>query len=120
MEEQLKLSPLINQVLIDGANRLFNIALVVPDMESLKAWAQETGVAFDSDEDLCADPRAHARIGEELAAYGAEFKGYERPKRWALAHEEFSPANDMLTPTLKLKRRNVMAAYEATIETLYE
>ena len=120
MEEQLKLSPLINQVLIDGANRLFNIALVVPDMESLKAWAQETGVAFDSDEALCADPKAHARIGEELASYGAEFKGYERPKKWALAHEEFSPANDMLTPTLKLKRRNVMAAYEATIEALYE
>ena len=61
-----------------------------------------------------------ARIGEELASYGAEFKGYERPKKWALAHEEFSPANDMLTPTLKLKRRNVMAAYEATIEALYE
>jgi long-chain acyl-CoA synthetase len=120
MEEQLKLSPLINQVMIDGANRAFNIAIIVPDLESLKAWAQDNGVAYDSDAQLCAHERAHERIGQELEAYGAEFKGYERVKRWALAAEEFSPANDMLTPTLKLKRRNVMTAYASVITELYE
>ena len=120
LEEQLKLSPLINQVMIDGANRPFNVAVIVPDLESLKAWAQETGVPYDSDEQLCAHGDAHERIGQELQAYGAEFKGYEHVKKWALAPEEFSPANDMLTPTLKLKRRNVMAAYESIISELYE
>lgn len=120
MEEQLKLSPLINQVMIDGANRAFNIAIIVPDLESLKAWAQDNGVAYDSDAQLCAQERAHERIGQELETYGVQFKGYERVKRWALAAEEFSPANDMLTPTLKLKRRNVMVAYEAIISELYE
>ncbi len=120
MEEQLKLSPLINQVMIDGANRQFNIAIIVPDLESLKTWAQDAGVPYDSEAQLCAHEDAHGRIGQELETYGAQFKGYERVKKWALASEEFSPANDMLTPTLKLKRRNVMIAYEAVIAELYE
>jgi long-chain acyl-CoA synthetase len=120
LEEQLKLSPMINQVMIDGANRLYNVALIVPDIDSLKAWAKESGLAYDSDASLCADARAHARIGEELEKFGAPFKGYERPRKWALTSDEFSTENDMLTPTLKLKRRNVMTAYVDTINGLYD
>jgi long-chain acyl-CoA synthetase len=120
LEEQLKLSPMINQVMIDGANRLYNVALIVPDIDSLKDWAKGSGLAYDSDASLCADARAHARIGEELEKFGAPFKGYERPRKWALTSDEFSTENDMLTPTLKLKRRNVMTAYVDTINGLYD
>ena len=119
LEEELKLSPFINQVLIDGSNRPYNIALVVPELDAMRAWAKGEGLVFADDRGLCALEEVHAKIGDEIETRGAGFKGYERPRRWALTAEEFSPQNDMLTPTLKLKRRIVMTHYGPVIETLY-
>ncbi|RME74598.1 MAG: long-chain fatty acid--CoA ligase [Planctomycetota bacterium] len=120
LEEQLKLSGFINQVMIYGMNRPYNVALVVPDREAITKWAREQGIAVDDYEKLLRDPRVHDKIGEEIAKFGADFKGYERPRKWLLLAEEFSPDNDMLTPTLKLKRRNVIKRYQEQIEALYK
>jgi len=55
----------------------------------------------------------------ELEKYGAEFKGYEKPKDFTVVAEAFTTDNGMLTPTLKLKRRNVLAKYEGKLDALY-
>ena len=56
----------------------------------------------------------------EIDRLSAEFKGYERIKKITLAAEDFTQENGMLTPTLKLKRRNVLAKWGEAIERLYE
>jgi long-chain acyl-CoA synthetase len=56
----------------------------------------------------------------EVQKYGAEFKGFERPERFVLATEDFTTDNNMLTPSLKVKRRNVMAKYGEQIAHLYK
>lgn len=118
LEESLKMSPLINQIMIHGANKPYNVALIVPDMASLKDWAAEhgkgTGVAT-----LFADADLAKALTEEIATFGKAFKGYERPRKFALVEEEFSTDNDMLTPSLKVKRRNVIKAYGDKIDSLY-
>src|SRR6185295_761026 len=52
LEEHLKLSPFIVNAMVYGDNRLFNVALIVPDVEALKAWAKERGESFGTDQEL--------------------------------------------------------------------
>jgi long-chain acyl-CoA synthetase len=119
MEEDLKLSPYVNQIMIHGANRPYNVALIVPDFENLKEWARNHGKSEDP-KTLVEDKDAHDLIQAQLAEYGKEFKGYEHPRKFRLLTEEFSTLNDMLTPKLSLKRRNVLKAYGHLIEEMYK
>ena len=119
LEEQLKLSGYINQVLVFGDNRPNNVAVVVPDIEALTGWAKEKGLAGGLD-DWLGDTSVKALYRAELDRYqGDVFKGFERIKDFRFIVEEFSTDNDMLTPTLKLKRRNVLAAYQGLIDSIY-
>jgi len=59
-------------------------------------------------------------IHEELHKHTTTFKGYEKPRSFVLVTEDFTTENGMLTPTLKLKRRNVLKKYEEALEALFE
>jgi long-chain acyl-CoA synthetase len=116
LEEQLKLSPYIANVMIHGANKPHNVAVVVPDQEALKKWAGENSV--DIGNVTKSDP-VRSLLKGELEKYGSDFKGYEKPKDFVVVTEDFTTDNGMLTPTLKLKRRNVLARYEHDLDALY-
>jgi long-chain acyl-CoA synthetase len=116
LEEELKLSPYIANVMLHGANHPHNVALVVPDSDALSQWASENGVELG---DVTKNHKVKALLRAELEKYGAAFKGFERPKEFLITSEDFTTDNGMLTPTLKLKRRNVLAKYEQALESLY-
>ncbi|HRE90343.1 MAG TPA: AMP-binding protein, partial [Myxococcota bacterium] len=120
LEEKLRLSPYIANIMVDGTNRPYNVAVIVPDFDSLKAWAKDNGLAFSANEDLVAKSEVVKLISGEIAKHGAEFKGFERPEKFVLATEDFTTENNMLTPSLKVKRRNVMAKYGEQIDRLYK
>jgi long-chain acyl-CoA synthetase len=119
LEEQLKLSPYILNVLLFGDNRPHNVALIVPDMATLKQWSTRQGIVTSSDEELLGHPRTVALIQEEVDRYGAGWKGFERVHKVALIAEDFTTQNGYLTPTLKLKRRVALQTYGPRIEALY-
>ncbi|RDV37004.1 long-chain fatty acid--CoA ligase [Bradymonadaceae bacterium TMQ3] len=116
IEEQLKLSPYVNQVMVEGTNKAYNVALIVVDLENLGSWADKNGVPRD---ELLTHPKVKELYQKEIDRVSASLKGYERPKRFALIEEEFSADNDMLTPKLSVKRRVVMARYGDMINNLY-
>lgn len=116
LEEQLQLSPYILQAVVHGANRPYNIALVVPDVPALRSWAEKNGV---DPEKVLEDERARQLLDQEIATYSKEFKAFERVGKFAIVSEEFTTANDMLTPSLKLKRKNVLSKYDKVIGGLY-
>jgi len=118
LEEQLQLSPYIVQVYVDGANHPYNAALVVPDKVALEKWAAAQGFGGNYD-DLLKRDDTQKLIADELAKYAADFKGYERIRKFALIAEEFSTANGLLTPSLKLKRRKVIDMYGDLLNTLW-
>ncbi len=118
LEEKLQLSPYIAQCVIWGSNKPYNVALVVPDMPSLKAWAEGNGVPTDA-QALLADRRTQDLFRREIDSCSRDFKGFEAVREFLLEPEELTTANDMLTPTLKLKRRNVMEKYKEHLEALY-
>jgi long-chain acyl-CoA synthetase len=121
LEERLKLSPLVANVFVYGDNRRCNVALVVPNVEALRAWAaaQRLPVAGGSAEALVADAQVKGHVGGDLARLSAEWKSYERVRAFTLVLEDFTQQNGLLTPSLKLKRRNVEARWRAEIDALY-
>lgn len=119
LEDQLKLSGFISQAFIFGDNRRFNVCLVVPDFPAVIKWAASEGISTQDHEALCRDERVHARIGKEIETYSGEFKRYERVRGWGLIADEFTVENNLLTPKMSVKRRNVIARYRDALDDLY-
>ncbi len=118
LEEKLTLSPLISQVMLHGSDKPFNVALVVPDAAALRAWAKSNAIMTEELATLCKDDRVRARYAKEIAD-GAGDKGYERVEAFVLVPDEFTVDNEMLTPTMKVKRRVVVQRYKDEIDALY-
>lgn len=116
LEEELKLSPYLTNVMVYGANKPYNVALVVLDRDAVDRWAKAEGLTVS---DPAHDERVQELITRELEQRGATFKGYERPKKFLPIVEEFTVENGMLTPTLKLKRRKVLEKYQKALDSLY-
>jgi long-chain acyl-CoA synthetase len=119
LEEQIKLSPYVLNVMVHGDNKPYNVALVVANMDAVKKWAADNGVTDSDPEKLLANAKVRALFKKELDHYGEKFKGFEGVKDFALIPEDFTPENGMLTPSLKVKRRKVFERYEPVIEALY-
>jgi long-chain acyl-CoA synthetase len=119
LEEQIKLSPYILNCMIYGDNKLYNVALIVVDAEAVKKWASGQDLSFASDEKMCEHPRVRELLKAEVDKYSTEFKGFEKVKKITLIADDFTTQNDMLTPSLKLKRRVAMQKYGPVIEALY-
>ncbi len=117
LEERLKISPFILNVMLYGDNRPFNVALIVIDAMAVRGWAEREGI------DLGADPTRHPRVAAlvrgEIDREGASFRGYELPRAFVLTTEDFTIENGLLTPSLKLKRREAIARHGSALEALY-
>lgn len=116
LEEELKVSPYISNIVLYGANRPYNTALVTPNMEALQAWAKETGNALG---DISANEAVRTLMLSEIQKYGEMFKSYERPKKIVVLTEDFSGENGLLTPKMSVKRNEVLKRYGHLLEALY-
>lgn len=119
LEEQLKLSSYVSNAMVYGDNKPYNVALVVANVDAVQKWAKANGVSESDSEKLCANEKVRALFKSELDSYGQKFKGFEGVKDFALIHEDFTPENGLLTPSLKVKRRKVLEKYIPVIEALY-
>jgi long-chain acyl-CoA synthetase len=117
LEEQFELSPYILNAFVYGANRPYTVAVLVLDVPHVRAWAERNHVTLGSD--LTRDPLVTGLIASEVEAHSTSLRSLERVRDFVLTIEEFTTDNDLLTPTLKLKRRNIIARYGTAIEELY-
>jgi long-chain acyl-CoA synthetase len=118
IEEKLQLSPFVAQAFVYGSDRTHNTAVLVVDLPALEKWADENGVDKQKDK-LLADAKTRALFRREIDAHTREIKGYEAIREFILDADQFTTDNDMLTPTFKLKRRNVTQKYQAQLDGLY-
>ena len=119
LEEEMKLIPLVESVMVYGDGRDFNIALVIPDFVVLEKYAKENNLPNDH-EALVQNPQVQEMIANVIRdALKGKFGGYEIPRKFIFLKETFSFENGMLTQTMKLKRRNVLEQYMPEIESLY-
>ncbi|HET6280144.1 MAG TPA: AMP-binding protein, partial [Polyangia bacterium] len=118
LEDRLKLSPFVSNVMVYGDNKPFNVALIVLDAAAVAEWAAKEGIAITGAPGLAHDPRVRDKISAEIDVYSSGFRGYERIRAFALIDDDFTQDNDMLTPTLKLKRRKVVSRWGVELERL--
>ena len=118
LEESLKLSSYIDQVMLYGFNRPHNVALIVVAMPAVTQYAEDLGIS-GSTEDILNEPRIRELFKEQLKHFGKDFKGFEHPQNFALLSEEWGIDNGLLTPTLKLKREVVEDKFKKEIEELF-
>jgi long-chain acyl-CoA synthetase len=119
IEENIKLSPMVANAMVYGDNKPYNVAVIVPAFDSVKAWAGENGVTVTSDTALIADSKVRELFRKELAEYAGKMKGFEEVRDFALVTEDFTADNGMLTPSMKVKRKKVLEVHGAALEALY-
>jgi long-chain acyl-CoA synthetase len=120
IEEMLNLSGYILQAMVYGEHRPFNVAVIIPDFEYLGKWAKENGLASTKPEDLVGDEQVTDLFKTEINRAQSDIKHYERVRDFILGTEEWTPEDGTLTPSLKIKRRAVMAIYGDRINGLYK
>ncbi len=120
IEEQLQLSGFISQVMVYGEQRPHNVAVVVPDIEYLKKWAEENDLDASDLDALLTDAKVKELFKTEINRGQSSLKRYERVRDFILDPDEFTPENGLLTPSMKVKRRAVMARFGDEIDALYE
>jgi long-chain acyl-CoA synthetase len=119
LEEEIRLLPWVENAMLVGEGRAFNLCLIVPDFPVLGKWARDQGLPDDA-KALVADRAVQEMVGDEINRHlEGKFGGYEIPKKFIFLNETFSLDNGMLTQTMKLKRREVLARYRPQIETLF-
>ena len=119
IEQLIKGSRFVNQVVVIGNGRKFPAALIVPDWEQLKSYAEFKGLNLISREDFCHDARILDLFARQIAARTGNLAQYEKIKRIALLDHEFTAESGELTPTLKVKRRVIDEKYQGVIDKIY-
>ena len=116
IETAISMSRFITQVVLCGANRPHNIALLVPEWPAVRAELKIDDAV--PEEELANDPRVKELIDNEVSASCEGMKKFEVPKEWAFV-APFTAANNMLTPKMSIRRHKVMATYADVTERLY-
>ena len=120
IENDVKLDPYIEQAVMVGDRRPFPSLLVVPDFEQLNQWAAANEIDASDPGALLRDARCQEFLGGRVKASLAGLASFETPKKTAFLATTFTIEDGTLTPTQKVRRRNVEERYGALIESLYD
>jgi len=120
VENQLKESRFIAQCMVVGENHKFPAALIVPQFDALRLWLATAGESIEDRTDLLKHPKVAALIQSEIDHCNLRFGRYSQVKKFALLEEEWTIASGELTPTLKLKRKQISTKHASEIAALYE
>lgn len=119
IERLMMSSPYISNIMVYGDRQKYITALVVPDTEQVLAYCRENNIDYDG-LPLSRIAGVRSLIESELQRLNNELARFEQVKKCAILDEDFTVENGMMTPTLKLKRKNIIARYETTILSMYE
>ena len=120
IEQAIKGSRFVNQVVLIGAERKFPAALIVPVWEQVESYCKLKGIEVNSRRELCEHPRIIDLFQRQIERLTPNLARYEKIKKIALLENEFTIEGGELTPTLKVKRRVIDEKYRDVIEKLYE
>jgi len=119
IENSLKANPLIAEAAVIGDKRRFASVVIAPAFATLEDWAGRNEVPFTNRQELVNHPKIQALFRGIVEDVNKSLAKYEKLKKIYIIPDELSIADGTLTPTLKLRRRNVEARYRTEIEKLY-
>ena len=111
-------SGFIENMVVFGENKKFAAALIAPDFIFLKSWCKKHKIPFTTPEEMIKEKVIIARYQKEVKKLNTNFGDWEHIKRFELIADEWTQ-NNVLTPTLKVKRNVIENMYAETIEKLF-
>ncbi len=119
IENKMKESLFIRNIMVIGENEKFCAALVVPEFDFIKKWCEKKSVKDYLQNGMTCSDAVKERIGKEIQHYNKRFSHIEQVKKFELVDRDWTVETGELTPTLKLKRREIMKNYKHLIEKIY-
>ena len=119
IENKMKESPYIEQMMVVGADRKFAGALIVPSFTILSEWCSKNGIKETKPDEMIRNPRVIELYKSIVENYNQQFNHVEQVKKFELLDSEWNIDGGELTPTLKLKRKVIMEKYRDTVERIY-
>jgi long-chain acyl-CoA synthetase len=119
IEQRLKESPFIEQIIVVGENRKYAAALIIPNFEHVKNWCAVKRISFSSHEQMIKNPVLIRRIQKEVDHFNQDLGQTEKIKKFCLLADEWSVETGELSPTLKLRRKFIQEKYTQEINDTY-
>jgi long-chain acyl-CoA synthetase len=120
IEDAFAASEVVEQCMVLGDGRPFVSALVVPNVEGVRAWAAREGIDLPADAAAVArDDRVRERIAREVESVNDGLESHERIKQFRVVPEEFTEERGTLTPTMKKKRRTILERHGDLVSDIY-
>ncbi len=119
MENKFKESPLIEQLIVVGADRNYPAALIVPSFDGLKEFCKRSDISYTTDAEMIQNEQVQEKYLSEVAKFNELFGNWEQIKRFELLDTPWGIETGELTPTMKLKRKVIMEKYADRVEALY-
>jgi long-chain acyl-CoA synthetase len=119
IENKMKESPFVEQMMVVGAEQKFVGALIVPSLINLKEWMLHKEIPFTTIEDAIHNPKVLDLYKELIDSFNKFFNQVEQIKKFELLPNEWTIESGELTPTLKLKRKVIMEKYKSAIDRIY-
>jgi long-chain acyl-CoA synthetase len=119
IEALLKSSPYVGTPVLIGDRRKYLSALIVPNFEKLEREAATLGVTAKTREDLVANDQVKGLIQAEMDRFNKNLDRQEKIRRFALLPRDFTIDDDEITPSLKVKRKNIDKKYKSVIDQMY-
>jgi long-chain acyl-CoA synthetase len=119
IENKMKESKWIEQMMVTGAEKKFTGALIVPAFNAIKEWGTQNGIQFNGNESIIKNEKVISLIKDTVERYNQNFNQVEQIKKFELLPREWSVEGGELTPTLKLKRKVIQEKYKDAIERIY-
>lgn len=119
IEDSLKTSTWIDQVVLLGEKKNFITALIVPDFEQLKTFASQNNISYSSYPELIKHPEVLAIYEKEIKSFSKTMASHEKIRKFKLLANEFTVETGELTPTMKVKRKIIEQKYEGLISDMY-
>ncbi|MCF6342682.1 MAG: long-chain fatty acid--CoA ligase [Bacteroidales bacterium] len=119
LENKMKESPFIDQIMVVGENQKFAAALIVPDFEHLQSWCKIKGIGFTTGKEMINHKEVRARYKKEVDCFNKQFGDTEKIRKWALIDHEWTIDSGEITANLKVKRRHIHEKYKDVIAGLF-
>jgi long-chain acyl-CoA synthetase len=119
IENKLKESFFIEQVMVVGENEKFVSAIISPNFSFLHDWCSRHKIHYENNQELIKIPEVTARYQREINTINGQLGGYDKIKRFRLVPDQWSPQTGELSPTLKLRRRIIYQNYEDILIEIY-
>ena len=119
VENKLKESPYIENIMVTGAEEKFVGALIIPSFSNLKTWAKQKNIEYVSNEEIIKNPLVQDLFKNEVEHYNSQFNHVEQIKKFELLPHEWSIETGEMTPKLSLKRKVIMEKYKDAVRRIY-